>query len=499
MRGTFRLWLILILCILSVRITYAQDAQLWYFAIGNLTSNDKQSIVAYTDDGTINTLIEGEIDFNNRRQWRIASDAMLGIYNIDGEIDFYYATSNSIQRLNVPELFKVPSQARSNTPYAWNLTRRSPNYVLLEYVASLIVNNEYLSVLINLETLAVETIIDGGEIHSPRFSEDEHYLRYMIDGDDTDEETCSLVEKDLIQDTEQILVTQPRFYGNCSTASPYGDYWLIKIRTYRLSFDREFQLFSISGENEFLPDPDEMEYAIYDDEYVWAYAIDCEINCDLMRRSLSSGEINHYVIPNRTLHAKFILPLYQYADASVLIIIDTIFWLLHPDGNAEIIGYVSLGMMGTNSFPNGLLSPDDRWLLVATTADDFSSGYRIWDSENQQHVLEHENGPFIIWMNYQYNGFILSEIRDNERIFKFYRHDDKKFVDLPVENGIYIDVLSDGKILYNGEVDAKALPLGIYSYDIDQNAYELIIQNAFALTIPPTPSEPLLPGLLDYP
>jgi hypothetical protein len=240
-----------------------------------------------------------------------------------------------------------------------------------------------------------------------------------------------------------------------------------------------------------LPNPDETEYEIYD-EFLWEYPAECETNCDLIRHSLSDGQVTNFVLPTRTLHANRLRPLDQFGDSTTLVIEENTFWLLHTDKDAEIIGYVSPGSMPT--YPNQILSPDGRWLLLADTPDDFSTGFGIWDSEKQLYVLEEEipDERFAILMNYQQTGFIFTQIKGNQRSFRFFRYEDSSLIELPIDRGIYFDALTDGRLLYNGFIDTQGLPLGIYSYDPDQQSYELIVQDALALTIPPTPSEPLL-------
>ncbi|MBZ0284498.1 MAG: hypothetical protein K8L97_27410 [Anaerolineae bacterium] len=454
------MWRILWLVIgawFSITAAHAQDTQSWYWA----RTNDS-GLVAYTQDGTINHLIESGVEDTNFRAWRLAPDSALGIITIANELKLYHLTADAAQEIETP--FPLVDSG-------WVVPAHTGNNIVLLSVLNV---QEVLGMLVNVEQNSASPLTGQLSligVARPVFSADGLYLRYFSMNPET--EVWTIYERKLENGQEREIYTIEGDTFPMISSDTAGDHWLYMQRDQETKLNR-FTLIQSSGVSELIAeDPREegIMRRIFGDALMTSNVF-CEADCTIEMTPLIAGQPTmQFTLP---VSGSIVNPLRQIDDTHLLLQDDQTIWLLGADGFAEQVGYWNARSM--IAFDNAI-SPDSRYILAFESSDDPTT-YQLWDISNQQVVLKRGDSTesvFLVQAFYGEGGILVTE---NVQRFSLYRFGDGANIQLPESNGIYFDVLADGTVLYNHSRSDEAREQGIYRYDPNSETFTLFVPDA---------------------
>lgn len=437
-------------------VNAAPPAETWYFA------QTDTRIVAYNANGNAKVLLE-TVGFESIAFYRLDDQSAvvlvetpLAVLSEDTTIQLYYLTSESA------------------TPFTTNVELSESRFVYLRQQGSYLFFFDAINppasvgLLANLDTLTLEPLSENlisATDQAVRFSADGQFLRYVRQ---EAEESWTIRELSFVTGEERVIYPIEQAAYPLLIADNYGDNWLYLNTgtTTRIHNDGTTEVMAAAtGINGFY------RTAFGDSAFIAPFS--CEVDCTLELQPLAGGDSSFYSFP--AINGGFI-PQHLLEDGTLLIyyLADSSFWSLGTDGSTTPIGYSNSQASFTRSAE--LISPDRRWLTVMNAEDD-STGYKVWDVQNGQYLLEndfHEDNFSYLQVFYSEDGFVLWE--SSEYAYA-YRNTDQSIIELPLgEERNYFTILPDGTLLYQ-----QTSSPGIYRYDPDTQTETLLVESGVPL------------------
>jgi hypothetical protein len=203
----------------------------------------------------------------------------------------------------------------------------------------------------------------------------------------------------------------------------------------------------------------------------------CEENCEIEVYPLDGGSpLMTFTLPSIAdagalnlvyIQEKRFLQPAEYAVVSQY----PAYWLVTPDDPPVQLGYFPL---------QTFTSPGGRWLVAATDED--GTGYRLWDLQTKDYVLEGGNTRALI-AYFGESGIFVWETASEDKPASFYRFEDGAVFDLS-EDFSYREVLPDGRLLavvLPTRTDETGKTAGTYLYDPETGDAELLAAGMYPL------------------
>lgn len=462
-----RFKVILLLMMVWVGVTAtpasAQDAPTWYYGIRPETGE----VFAYTAEGDVNILLEGIEDYT--RIMRLNDRSAFGLFERTDtpDVDQLYAlTPEAASPLTLS--FDLPDVDETEFEYA--LQAYTDRYAV--FASTFRAVGGY-GLLADFEagtiTLLSEQKINniGLQVH---FSEDGRLLRYVrLEGEGMN--AWSLVERNLETGDEHVFFTGEGYPNVGSNAS--GDYWLAQIpQPESETAARDYVLIDTEGSTRIVVETsrDAIVGARLFDDSVFTWSFDCAESCTASLQSIEGDDSHTFAAPPVS---SMMTPLGWVNETQLLVLSDELYYVLSEDAAPQFIG-----LWDTQHIvdpPAKTLSPDGRFLLALTGDQDDT--YGVWDFDRQEYVVEATPERFpLVSVVYSDAGFIVTNGFVN---FVLYRADDGMLAELP--DGAWFDMLADADVLGNIRDDHQELAPGIYRYDVDEDAFTLLVEGGQAI------------------
>lgn len=439
--------IVIFLCLIFfVMPVSGQDTETWFWAV-----NNDGALLAFTPSGEVNELLASGVEVDEA--FRVSSSSVLAQLWVDDVYSLYLLTADAATLVELPDLELDRGKifdVKGSLALLWNPTTTP--------IADIPVNR---LALVNFET--GQALDLGFAVRPWVFTESG--LRYAS----VDEETQAITILEATAESADTILELP-------TDSLYtqpdqsGDYWL----TVQQEGETEswlFTVFNVDGTSEVLETINMNPQAAYWTtlgNWLVRVTTTCTTQCTVSRRPVDGGDTQEFTLPN---DGGFFRPQFVVDTTG-----DIVMWkspenlvsLLREDGSVVPLGQYSFQSITAET---GLTSPDHRYLLTLTQPPD-ERGYRLWDLENAQSVMENEQtleSPFIV-VRYMTHGVLVFDTESNH--WRVYYNGET--VDLPADRN-YFDVLEDGGLLYWTGV-ASGAP-GIYLHRGDDNP-TLLVPNA---------------------
>jgi hypothetical protein len=459
----------------TVQAQQDTESEAWFYAINETT----QVLTAYTASGETNVILEGVVESgisqnigNNEWIARLRTAEHDGLFVLRPESATYLQPTPEAQSEidllaeNVPQMSYYPIAAAP--PYVVIL----PVYQLVSGVALLADTETGV-----LDVLGARRV--GADSRQIRFSQDGTRLRYVAE---LEPQMSALALRERVLETgeERVIYEHSVEAGDLAriTGTIYGDHWLFIL----MKADRTQQAMILSNNGSMITldqastDEERLYYTVLGDR-IYVFTLPCVNNCRVREIDYQGNSITHFNAP--AIGGSFIL-IGRYANTLILNISGEERGVYFLYSLTENDSPQLMGRADSENFtltPSAMQSPDGKYLLALTEQSSEVNGYRVWDLESGDILLEYEfvfQSP-VASILYGAHGFVSAQYPFNAQAYFFVT---ETLVEVSGSRGRPFHVMADGTLLVYDPRSFPDRPPGIFHYDPAADASTLLVEGA---------------------